>query len=101
MDVKRWGTLQETFDNLADMKPEQQVSALRALSEKDPDMATEVRELLEEDADGRQLPEMNVESLLQEALHQAKAIWPDEGQIGPYRILKLLGEGGMGVVYLA
>jgi len=101
MDVKRWGKLQENFDNLADMKPEQQVSALRALSEKDPDMATEVRELLEEDAYGRQLPDINVESLLQEALHQSEAIWPDEGQIGPYRILKLLGEGGMGVVYLA
>ena len=101
MDAKRWSTLQETFDNLADMKPEQQVNALRALSEKDPDMATEVRELLEEDAYGRQLPEMNVESLLQEALHQDEATWPDEGQIGPYRILKLLGEGGMGVVYLA
>ena len=101
MDVERWSTMRETFDQLADMQPEDQVQALRALAKSDPAMAEEVRELLEEDASGQQLPEMNLESLLREALHTDDATWPNDGRIGPYRIIKLLGEGGMGVVYLA
>jgi serine/threonine protein kinase len=101
MDVKRWSALQETFDLLADMQPEDQASALRSLAESDPAMAQEVHELLVEDASSQQLPEMNVESLFQEALGRDEPTLPAEGQIGPYRILKLLGEGGMGVVYLA
>ena len=101
MDVKRWSKLQETFDQLADMQPDDQERELREMQANDPLLATEVRELLEEDAAGRELPEMNVESLLEDAMRGEKAELPAEGQIGPYRIIRLLGEGGMGVVYLA
>jgi len=101
LDLNRWTTLQETFDQLADMQLDDQARALRELSEDDPSMAAEVRELLKEDASGQRLPEMNVERLLQEVLQGRDAAWPVDGQIGPYRILRLLGEGGMGVVYLA
>jgi serine/threonine-protein kinase len=101
MDVKRWNTLQDTFDHLADLPPSDQARALRDLYESDPVMAQEVRELLDEDSSESALPEVNLESLLQQALHRDDMTLPIQGQIGPYSILKLLGEGGMGVVYLA
>ena len=101
MDAKRWSKLQVTFDQLADMQPYDQERELREIQANDSVLATEVRELLEEDAAGRELPELNVENLLDDAMRGEKAELPTEGQIGPYRIIRLLGEGGMGVVYLA
>jgi len=101
MDVQRWSVLQEAFDRLSEMQPEDQASALRQLEKNDISLANEVRELLEEDAFGQQLPEMNVERLLQDALHRDDLPWPVQSYIGPYRLIKLLGEGDMGVVYLA
>ena len=101
MDVRRWSTLQSAFNRMAELAPDEQASALRELEDSDPALANDIRELLEEDARGQQLPEMNVECLLTEALHRDDLAWPVQSQIGPYRLIKLLGEGGMGVVYLA
>ena len=100
MNAQRWRSLQEAFDMMAELQPDEQARALRRLRGDDPVLAEEVRELLEEDALGQRMPEMSVESLLQQTL-QEDAPPLDKGLIGPYRILKLLGEGGMGVVYLA
>lgn len=101
MDVQQWNALQEAFNRLADLPPDEQTHALRELHIENPPLAQELEELLAEDAAGGQLPELNFERLLEEALDRDHVLPPSEGRIGPYRIIRLLGEGGMGVVYLA
>ena len=82
-------------------RPLTRARALKELYKNDPAIADEVRELLEADAASLQLPAMDIEHLLRDALKQDDRSLPAHGQIGPYRIIRLLGEGGMGVVYLA
>jgi tetratricopeptide (TPR) repeat protein/tRNA A-37 threonylcarbamoyl transferase component Bud32 len=101
MDVKQWNTLREAFNALVEMSPVDQKRALGELYDNNPTIAAEVEELLEEDAYGKGLPEMNIEQLLADASRCDDSESTTQSQIGPYRVIRLLGEGGMGVVYLA
>jgi serine/threonine-protein kinase len=89
------------FDAVADVPPAQREAAILALGLQCPELERELRALLDRDARTGPLDATlsgQIQPLLQEALPELD---PAPAQIGPYAVLRLLGEGGMGRVYLA
>ncbi|RPH70622.1 MAG: serine/threonine protein kinase [Myxococcaceae bacterium] len=92
----RWRRVQDLFHAAADLPAAEQHAFLEERSEGDTALVAEVEALLVEDRTpgsflDRSLPEVAGHLLLGSA---------SPGRVGTYRVLRLLGEGGMGVVYL-
>lgn len=94
MDPARWQQIQDIFHKAVDLPAEQQAIFLNTACGEDDALRKSVEGMLSEDA-----------SLLDHDLAGvAQNLLSDESQLknfGPYRTLRLLGQGGMGIVYLA
>jgi serine/threonine protein kinase len=97
MDAARWERIEELFHAVVDLPPSEQRAALEARCD-DPALRAEVLDLLEDDLKEVALLGQSLSAVAQAVTETETDALPQ--QIGPYRVLSVLGEGGMAVVYL-
>jgi serine/threonine protein kinase/Tfp pilus assembly protein PilF len=100
MDGARWKRIQELFLSAAELPPSEQSDFLLSECGEDAVLRDEVDAMLREDADAESLLDGDLSdatTALFGDFHQS----PDDPTFAPYHIVKLIGEGGMGIVYLA
>lgn len=102
MTGDRWQRIEEIFHRAADLSPAERETFLASACAGDQELRGEIDSLLANDD-----PEGNlVESAVAEAVDQLPSAPPAAQdligrQIGPYRVLGMIGKGGMGMVYKA
>src|SRR5271154_6644523 len=92
MTAERWMQLKEIFAAVQGKPPAEQAEMVGALAQGDEELETAVRDLLAADASAGlflQTPAADLHS----------PVLAPGARLGPYQILGLLGEGGMGKVY--
>ncbi len=101
MDRARWDRLQHLFQETADRPAADRLSYLTATAGDDPSLVDDVLAMLAEDARPSVLLDQDVAQIADRMLQQPGGGDLAAQNFGPYRLGRLLGEGGMGVVYLA
>ena len=101
MTPERWKTVQTLFEAALKKAPADRLAYLQEACENDTALFLEVSSLLSADEAPDSMLEGHAMELLSTDL-DAPAIPSLQGSvIGPYRLQKQIGEGGMGLVYLA
>jgi serine/threonine-protein kinase len=101
MDDTGWERLQRLFHAAADLPAGERLPFLQTATDGDESLIQDVLAMIEEDSARSSLLDRDVAQVAGQMLADSR-IRPGPSQdFGQYRILHVLGEGGMGIVYLA
>jgi serine/threonine-protein kinase len=102
MDADRWNTIERVFDAALDRPPEERAAFLDDACGGDDALRNEVEALLAADANPPPFLEEDAAAAAAPLLAGDDAVAPvPDTQVGPYRLIEQIGEGGMSVVYRA
>jgi serine/threonine-protein kinase len=93
---ERWRRIQEVLDAFDDLSTAEKPDLLAAIGEEDPELRRQVEALIEND-DRLEVLEKPVFPICTEGLDGGLLV----PRIGPYKLVRELGAGGMGTVFLA
>lgn len=99
---QRWHSIRSMLDRLLDLDPDAQADLLGELAETDPEMHRELGELLRADQ-AMGLLDADIAGVADALFPPAAAgmeLTPGD-RVGPFRVLRVAGSGGMGDVYMA
>ena len=101
MSASRWERVQTLFHLAADLPEADRRQYVEAECADDPTVASEVMSMLDEDTRASSVLDRDVSHLAKAMLDTPVVPTLPMERFGPYQVTSVLGEGGMGVVYLA
>ncbi len=101
MDAKRWQHVQVIFHDVVDLTGTTRDARLETLCAGDLELQRDVEAMLVGDAAASSLLDRRTAEVAGLVMRPDAPLPLSAQQIGPYRLQRVIGEGGMGVVYLA
>ncbi len=101
MDSTHWQRIQMLFHQAADLPAADQHAFLKTSCAGDDPLIAEVLAMLKADGEGGSLLDRDLANIAHQMLDRPNPSAIGSKEFGPYIIKEVLGEGGMGVVYLA